>query len=96
MHSGGFSLRAILKTLWMICWLTFILSSWFCELCKNDLTKWKFNEYKQSISETVDDGELAVLEMTAEFLKSSRDIQRWMKPQMDMALTDVKRRSGRL
>ena len=61
-----------------------------------DLTKWRFNDYKDAISASITDSEIAQLEMAAEFLKSSRDIQPWMKPQIDMALNEIKRRSGRL
>lgn len=61
-----------------------------------DLTKWKFNDYKDAITKSLTDEEMERLEMVAEFLKGSRDIQPWMKPQIDMALNDIKRRRAKL
>jgi len=57
-----------------------------------NLLKWRFNDYKDVISETLTDEEVSNLEMVADFLKGSRDTQPWMKPQIDLALNDIKRR----
>lgn len=61
-----------------------------------DLTKWKFNNYKDKIGQTITDDEIKRLEMVSEYLQGSSDIQPWMKPQIEHALNDIKRRSGRL
>ena len=55
-----------------------------------DLSKWKFNDYKNAISESLTDDEMERLEMVNEFLKESQPV--WMQKQMDMALNDIKRR----
>ena len=59
-----------------------------------DLSKWKFNDYKNAISESLTDEEMASLEMVNGFMKA--DQPAWMQKQMDMALTDIKRRRGEL
>lgn len=55
-----------------------------------DLAKWKFNEYKDTISTTLTDDEVERLEMVTDFMKSDQPV--WMQKQMDMAMNDLKRR----
>ena len=55
-----------------------------------DLSRWRFNSYKNAISESLTDDEMERLEMVNEFLKESQPV--WMQKQMDMALNDIKRR----
>ena len=59
-----------------------------------DLAKWKFNEYKDTISKSLTDEEMASLEMVNGFMKA--DQPAWMQKQMDMAMNDIKRRRGEL
>src|SRR5699024_4346469 len=55
-----------------------------------DLSRWRFNSYKNAISESLTDDEMERLEMVNDFLKESQPV--WMQKQMDMALNDIKRR----
>ena len=59
-----------------------------------DLAKWKFNEYKDTISKSLTDEEMASLEMVNGFMKA--DQPAWMQKQMEMAMNDIKRRRGEL
>ena len=54
------------------------------------LSKWRFNSYKNAISESLTDDEMERLEMVNGFLKEAQPV--WMQKQMDMALNDIKRR----
>lgn len=59
-----------------------------------DLSKWKFNNYKQAISESMTEDELERLEMVNGFMKADQPV--WMQKQMEMAFNDIKRRRGAL
>lgn len=60
-----------------------------------DLDKWLFNDYKEAISESITDEEITELEEYLERLSKS-SLPAWRKESQRRALTDIKRRSGRL
>lgn len=55
-----------------------------------DLTKWRFNDFKTAICESLTDEEVAKLEMIAPFI--AEDLPAWQKRSIDEALADIKRR----
>jgi len=59
-----------------------------------DLTKWRFNDFKTAICESLTDEEVAKLEMVAPFI--AEDLPAWQKRSIDEALADIKRRRAEL
>src|SRR5699024_7151622 len=59
-----------------------------------DLANWKFNDYKDTISKSLTDEEMASLEMVNGFMKAGAPVS--MRNQMHTAMGDSKRRGGQL